>query len=66
MKTQDRPPPMSEMSMGGPWEAVVEVQERSPSIQKNSTAGPLGGGAGGPKALTIKAKNVDGGPPGRQ
>jgi hypothetical protein len=41
---------------------MPEVREHPPSTQKMSTTGSLGGGAGGPGASTINAKNVDGGP----
>jgi hypothetical protein len=47
-----------------PWEAVLEVRKHSPSTQKMSMVGPLGGTFGGPGAPTINAKNIDGGPPG--
>jgi hypothetical protein len=44
---------------GIPLEAVPEIKERPPSTLKMSTAGPLGGAAGDPRAPTINAKNVD-------
>jgi hypothetical protein len=43
---------------------MSELQERPPSIQKMSTAGPLGGTIEDSGALTIHVRNVDGGPPG--
>jgi hypothetical protein len=45
-----------------PWEVLPEVRECPPSTQKMSTAGPLGGEAGGPGAPAINTKNIDGGP----
>jgi hypothetical protein len=48
----------------GPLGAVTEIWERPPPTQKMLTAGPLGGGAGGPGAPNINTKNVDDGPSG--
>jgi hypothetical protein len=42
--------------MAGPWEAVPEVRERLPSMQKTSMVGPLGGSPEGPWAPTINEK----------
>jgi hypothetical protein len=42
------------------------VRESPPSMQKMSTTGPMGGGAGGLGAPTINTKNIDGGLPGRR
>jgi hypothetical protein len=42
-----------------PWEAVSEVWEHPPSMQKTLMAGPLVGDVGGSGAPTINAKNVD-------
>jgi hypothetical protein len=35
---------------------MTEIQEHPPSIQKMSTVGPLGSGAGDPRAPTINIK----------
>jgi hypothetical protein len=48
------------------WEVVPEIRERPPSTQKMLMVAPLGGSAGDLGALTINAKNVDGGPPRRR
>jgi hypothetical protein len=45
-----------------PREAVLETSERTPSMQKRSTVGPLRGTAGDPGAPNINTKNIDGGP----
>jgi hypothetical protein len=58
---------MQEMSTAGPpWEAVLEVHERPPSMQKMSMAGPLRGGARGLGARTINVRNINGRPLGRR
>jgi hypothetical protein len=44
----------------------MEIREHPPSTLKMSMVGSLGGGVGGPGVPTINAKNVNGGPPGRQ
>jgi hypothetical protein len=41
----------------------MEIWERPPSMLKNVDGEHLGGGVGGPRAPTINAKNIDGGPP---
>jgi hypothetical protein len=44
------------MLTADPWEVMPEIQERPPSTQKTSMAGPLRGGDGDPGASTINAK----------
>jgi hypothetical protein len=41
--------------------AVLEVRKHPPSTLEMSTMGPLVGGAGGPRAPTISARNVNSG-----
>jgi hypothetical protein len=46
METRKRPPPMSETSTVGPWEASLKIQEHPPLTQKNidnGVPGPCGG-----------------------
>jgi hypothetical protein len=47
-----------------PWEEVLEIRERPPSMQKLLTAGPMGGGAGDTGAPSINAKMLMVGPMG--
>jgi hypothetical protein len=44
-----------------PWEAFLETREHSPTMLETSVACLLGGGAGGPGALMVDTKNVNGG-----
>jgi hypothetical protein len=51
---------------GAPWEAMMEVRERSPPILKMLMVGPLGGDVRGPGAFTTYVGDVDGGALGRR
>jgi hypothetical protein len=65
METQERPPPMSEASMAGPWEALTETQECLPPMSETLVVGPLVGTFGDPGAPTTNLRDIDGGSPGR-
>jgi hypothetical protein len=48
--------------MVAPWEAVLEIRERPPSMKETSMAAHLGGNAGDLGVPTINPRNIDGGP----
>jgi hypothetical protein len=51
---------------GAPWEAMMEVRERSPPILKMSMVGPLGGDVRDPGVPTTYPENFNGVPPSRR